>query len=141
VLPAELKTWHGGRSPSGERDDPRPDQRIASVTAAVPVAAIFSTDSLRRISVPVGLVSARSDTVLVPRFHSGHVLAHCRRCELLAELPAGHFDVLWPWPDAVASVVAAQQWRGGEPTPGFDAALRDQAHDRIVSFHRRHLMP
>lgn len=141
VLPAELKTWHGGRSPASDRDDPRPDPRIASVTAAVPVAAIFSEESLRRIRVPVGLVSARSDAVLVPRFHSGHVLAHCKGCELLADLPAGHFDVLWPWPEAVAKAVAAQQWRGGEPTPGFDATLRDRAHDRIVDFHRQHLAP
>jgi predicted dienelactone hydrolase len=141
VLPAELKTWHGGRSPASDRDDPRPDPRIASVTAAVPVAAIFSEESLRRMRVPVGLVSARSDALLVPRFHSGHVLAHCKSCELLADLPAGHFDVLWPWPDEVAKAVAAQQWRGGEPTPGFDATLRDHAHDRIVNFHRQHLMP
>lgn len=141
VLPAELKTWQGGRSPTGDQHDPRPDARIASVTVAVPVAAIFSAESLRRIRVPVGLVSARADTVLVPRFHSGHVLAHCNSCQLLADLPAGHFDVLWPWPQEVAKTVAAQQWRGGEITPGFDAALRDKAHDRIVSFHREHLMP
>jgi predicted dienelactone hydrolase len=140
VLPAELKAWHGGRSP-GDGDDPRPDPRIASVTLAVPVAAIFSAESLQRIRVPVGVVSARTDSVLVPRFHSGHVLAHCGRCESLGDLPAGHFDVLWPWPDEVARAVAAQQWRGGAPTPGFDGALRDQAHDRIVAFHRRHLMP
>lgn len=80
------------------------------------MAAIFSAESLKRIGVPVGLVSARLDTVLVPRFHSDHVLAHCKRCELLADLPAGHFDVLWPWPGEVAKAVAAQQWRGGEPT-------------------------
>lgn len=138
VLPAELKMWHGGRT---ERDDPRPDLRIASVTAAVPVAAIFSADSLQRIRVPVGLVSARMDSVLVPRFHSGHVMKHCKTCELLADLPAGHFDVLWPWPQEVAKAVASQQWRGGEPTPGFDSALRDQAHELIVAFHRRQLLP
>lgn len=140
ALPAVLKAWHGGRSPTGDLDDPRPDQRIASVTAAVPVGTIFSAESLQRIRVPVGLVSARMDTVLLPRFHSGHVLTHCKSCELLVDLPGAHFDVLWPWPDEVAKVVAAQQWRGGEPTPGFDAAQRDLAHDRIVSFHRRHLM-
>lgn len=138
VLPAELKTWHGGRT---EAHDPRPDPRIASVTAAVPVAAIFSAESLQRIRVPVGLVSAQRDSVLVPRFHSGHVLQHCKTCELLAELPAGHFDLLWPWPEGVAKAVAAQQWRGGEPTPGFDGALRDRAHELIVAFHRRHLLP
>lgn len=141
VLPADIKTWHGGRDPAGDQPDPRLDARIASVTAAVPVAAIFSAESLKRIGVPVGLVSARLDTVLVPRFHSDHVLAHCKRCELLADLPAGHFDVLWPWPGEVAKAVAAQQWRGGEPTPGFDAALREAAHQRIVAFHLRHLGP
>jgi predicted dienelactone hydrolase len=139
VLPAQLKAWHGGRSPTGERPDPRPDPRVASVTAAVPVAAIFSADSLRRIRVPVGLVSAREDTVLLPRFHSARVLEHCTSCESLADLPGGHFDVLWPWPEALARAVAAQQLRGGETTPGFDPALRDDAHARIVAFHRRHL--
>lgn len=141
MLPAEIKAWHGGRSPSADRPDPRPDPRIASVTAAVPVAAIFSADSLQRIHVPVGLVSARLDTVVLPRFHSARVLANCSTCETLADLPAGHFDVLWPWPEDVARAVAAQQVRGGETTPGFDAALRDHAHERIVAFHRRHLAP
>lgn len=141
VLPADIKTWQGGRVPASDQPDPRPDARVASVTAAVPVAAIFSADSLSRIGVPVGLVAARLDTVLVPRFHSDHVLAHCKRCELLADLPAGHFDVLWPWPGEVAKAVAAQQWRGGETTPGFDAALREAAHQRIVAFHLKHLGP
>jgi predicted dienelactone hydrolase len=141
VLPAELKAWHGGRTPQRGQDDPRPDPRIASVTAAVPVAAIFDAESLQRIRVPVGLVSARLDTVLVPRFHSSHVLAFCKRCEQLADLPAGHFDVLWPWPAGLARAVAAEQWRGGDTTPGFDPALRDAAHERIVAFHRRHLLP
>ena len=140
VLPAELKAWHGGRGPTQEGEDPRPDPRVASVTAAVPVGVIFSAESLQRIRVPVGLVTARQDGVLVPRFHSGHVLTHCKTCERLIDLPAGHFDVLWPWPGQIATAVAAQQWRGGAVTPGFDPALRSAAHDRIVGFHRQHLM-
>ena len=70
--------------------------------------------------------------------HNGPLLKDER---MLADLPAGHFDVLWPWPEEIAKAVASQQWRGGEPTPGFDAALRDQAHDLIVAFHRRQLLP
>ena len=139
VLPAELKVWHGGRSPTREQPDPRPDPRVAAVTLAVPVAAIFSAESLQRIRIPVGLVSARDDQVLLPRWHSDHVRAHCSRCEPLAELPAGHFDVLWPWPTEVARAVAARQLRGGDPSPAFDPAQRDAAHERIVAFHRRHL--
>jgi len=139
-LPAALKQVHGGRSPSADDTDPRPDNRIAAVTLAVPVAALFSTESMARLRIPVGLVRAQQDQVLVPRFHTDHVLAHCRSCTLLADLPgAGHFDVLWPWPPAVARQVAAGQLRGGETNPAFDAALREQAQQRIADFHRKHL--
>jgi hypothetical protein len=78
--------------------------------------------------------------VLIARLDSGHVLAHCKTCEQLADQPAGHFDLVAPWPADVARAVAAQQWRGGEPAPGFDTALRDQAHQRVVGFHRRRLV-
>ena len=120
----------------------RPDPRIASVTLAVPLSSIFTAESLARIRVPVGVVSAQRDEVLVPRFHSGHLLANCKACTVLADLPgAGHFDMLWPWPETVAREVAAQQVRGGAPVPGFDGRLRDAAHAKIVAFHRQHLQP
>lgn len=141
VLPSYLKTLHGGRTPGNDQSDPRPDPRIASVTAAVPVSAIFSAESLARIRVPVGIVSAQSDEVLVPRFHSDHLLRHCTSCTQLADLPGGHFDVLWPWPDELAREAAAKQVRGGLPTPGFDPALREAAHARIAEFHRQNLLP
>lgn len=142
VLPAELKTLHGGRTPSADQPDPRPDPRVAAVTLAVPLAVIFSPESLTRIRIPVGVVSAQRDEVLVPRFHSDHLLRHCSSCTRLADLPgAGHFDLLWPWPDTVARDVGAQQVRGGLPVPGFDGRLREAAHDRIVAFHRQHLLP
>ena len=141
-LPSELKTLHGGRTPSAGQPDPRPDPRVAAVTLAVPLAVIFSPESLARIRIPVGVVSAQRDEVLVPRFHSDHLLRHCKRCTRLADLPgAGHFDLLWPWPESVAREVGAQQVRGGLPVPGFDARLREAAHDRIVAFHRQHLLP
>jgi predicted dienelactone hydrolase len=142
-LPKELKAWHGGREPSdsdASKADPRPDPRIAAVTLAVPVAAIFSAESLARIAIPIGVVSATHDEVLVPRFHAEHVLAHCKRCTRLAELQgAGHFDVLWPWPPSVAQAVAAAQVRGGLPRPGFDAAQREAAQARIAAFMREAL--
>lgn len=140
MLPAEIKVVHGGRSPSASQTDPRPDPRVAAVTLAVPVAAIFSPESLARIRIPVGVVSAQRDEVLAPRFHAEHLLRHCSSCTRLADLPgAGHFDLLWPWPDSVARDVAAQYLRGGLPVPGFDGRLREAAHDRIVAFHRQHL--
>ena len=43
-------TWevflHGGRTPTPQAPDPRPDARIAAVTLAVPVSAIFTPESL-----------------------------------------------------------------------------------------------
>jgi predicted dienelactone hydrolase len=141
-LPADLKTLHGGRTPTAGQPDPRPDPRVASVTLAVPVAVIFTPESLARIRIPVGVVSAREDLVLVPRFHSSYVLQHCTACRSLMDLPvAGHFDVLWPWPPEIARDVAALQVRGGLPHPGFNPADRELAHARIVAFHRAALKP
>jgi len=140
-LPDALKTAHGGRTPSAAQPDPRPDPRVAAVSLMVPVAAPFSAESLARIRIPVGVVSGERDTVLLPRFHSDHVLAHVPTARSLARLPAGHFDVLWPWPASVAREVAALQVRGGETTPGFDPALREAAQAQIVQFHRQHLLP
>jgi predicted dienelactone hydrolase len=138
-LPAEIKTWHGGLTPTSSSHDVRPDKRIAAVTLSVPVAAIFSAESLARIQIPVALVTAKNDQVLVPRFHSDHVITHCRSCERLVDLPAEHFDLLWPWPEALAQQTAANQVRGGLPTPGFDSALRDAAFAKIVQFHLKYL--
>lgn len=138
-LPNDIKTQHGGLNAKDGEAEVRPDKRIASVTLSVPVAAIFSAQSLARIQIPVGLVTAKGDDVLVPRFHSEHVLEHCRTCRRLADLPAGHFDLLSPWPEAIAREVARGQVRGGLPMPGFDAKLRDAAFMQIVQFHLKNL--
>lgn len=148
-LPAELTRWEGGRTPPKDAPaqpaapfDPRPDPRIAVVTLAVPVAALFSPDSLARIRIPVGVLGADHDEVLLPALHSRHVLQHCGACTSLGELPgAGHFDVLAPWPAELAAQVAGQQVRGGMPVPGFDPAERRAAVARIVEFHRQVLQP
>lgn len=145
-LPADLKAWRGGRSPqtaaadAGTPFDARPDARIASVTAAVPVGAIFSAASLARVRVPVGIVAARDDDMLLPRFHSDLVLRHCRACVSLADLEgATHFDVMHPWPAEVNEAVRAQQTRGVRTNPAFDRRLREEAYARVAAFHRRHL--
>jgi predicted dienelactone hydrolase len=141
-LPATLTQLHGGRSPGPDGDDPRPDPRVASVSLAVPVAAIFSAESLARIRVPVGLVSAGRDTMLVPAFHSGLLLRACGSCTLLADLPgAAHMDLLAPFPASLAREAAARQARGGMPAPGFDPQARAAAFQAIADFHRRHLGP
>lgn len=141
-LPDEVKVLHGGRTPTSQKGDPRPDARIAAVTLAVPVAAPFTPESLARIQIPVGVIRAQQDQVLLPQWHTDHVLRNTPGSEVLADLPgAGHFDVLWPWPEAVARQTAALQLRGGLPNPVFDARLREQAHARIARFHLQHLGP
>jgi predicted dienelactone hydrolase len=140
-LPPSLSVSHGGLTPTPNQPDPRPDPRVAAVSLMVPVAALFSAESLARIRIPVAVVSGELDTVLLPRFHAEHVLSQVPTARSLARLPAGHFDVLMPWPESVAHEVAALQVRGGLPTPGFDPALLEAAHAKIVAFHRQHLNP
>ena len=141
-LPANMRVLQGGITvdPAAGRADVRPDLRVAAVTLAVPVGAIFSADSLARIRVPVGLVTAGRDTMLLPEFHSDPVLRHCTACTRLADLKgAAHFDLLSPWPDSVALSVGAKQARGGQPEPGFDPKQRDDAFESIARFFARQL--
>jgi hypothetical protein len=113
---------------------------VVAVSLAVPVAAIFTAESLSRIRIPVGLTTAGHDTVLLPRFHSQHVLKHCTRCSVLSDHPAaGHFDWLAPWPASVAQTVAATQVRGGLPTPHFKPEERQKAFEQIALFFKQKL--
>ncbi len=71
-LPATLKTLHGGRTPTKDDAEVRPDPRVASITLAVPLANIFSAESLARIRVPVGVVLSRP---VVPTVQSPVLIA------------------------------------------------------------------
>ena len=135
-LPGAMRTAHGG----SDQPDPRPDPRVAAASLLVPVGAIFTPESLSRIRIPVGLTLVEGDKVLLPRFHSQHVLRHCTHCSVLSEHPAaGHFDWLSPWPDKVAQTVAATQMRGGLPHAAFTDAQRQSAFDRIADFFAKTL--
>lgn len=137
-LPSTVTALHGGRAGA----DPRPDVRVAAVSAAVPIGAIFTLESLAAIRIPVAIVSASRDQNLLPAFHSQRVLKACSACVLLDELQgAGHFDLLAPWPAEIAQRVGASQTRGGHVEPDFDPALRQAAFERIASFFDRTLGP
>jgi predicted dienelactone hydrolase len=137
-MPANLKVVHGGQGV--EASDPRPDPRIAAVSLAVPVGAIFTPESLARMRIPVALSTSGDDGVLLPRFHSQHVLKHCKTCTTLSDHPqAGHFDWLSPWPASIARNVAATQMRGGLPNPAFTDAERQKAFDQIAVFFKQKL--
>jgi len=137
-LPRVLTEVHGASQ--GPSD--LPDSRIAAVTVAVPVAALFSDEYLRQIRLPVGVISAGRDTLLLPRYHSDRLLNFCGRCLRLADLEgAGHMDLLGPWPTDIAASVAARQARGGLPEPAFDPGQRRAAFDAIAAFFLRELLP
>jgi len=114
------------------------DARVAAVAVTVPVAAIFTPESLARVDIPVGVVEATADKVLVPRHHSSHVLAACARCTDLGALKgAGHFDVLSPWPEAIAKPMSQVPGWGLEP--GFDRAALPRSYQAITQFFTREL--
>ncbi len=141
-LPDNVKALHGAPSPSTTSPNPRPDTRVAAVSALVPLAAIFTPESLSRIAIPLGVTTAGKDEVLLPKFHAERLLANCSRCTLLSAHPqAGHFDWLWPWPSELAQKIAALQIRGGMPHADFTAAQRQSGFDRIAAFFKTNLEP
>jgi predicted dienelactone hydrolase len=137
-LPASLKQVHGGPAQGGT--DPRPDPRVAAVSAAVPVASMFTAEALGRIAVPVGLLRLGRDTMVVPALHVDRVTQACRRCRLIVDLPQGaHMDLMSPWPAEVARQVAAAHPRGAEASGRIDDVQRAAAFDAVAAFHREHL--
>lgn len=119
--------WHTHRDP-----------RVAAVVADVPFAVDFDPASLARPPVPLGLLRAGRDAWLPPAHHVDRILQACATCTVVSDLPtAGHGSLLSPQPPELPPVV--------EPLlrdpPGFDRALVPQAHARIVTFFRQHLLP
>ncbi|MEO7393164.1 MAG: dienelactone hydrolase [Ramlibacter sp.] len=116
------------------------DPRIRAVVAGVPFAADFDFASLVQPAVALGLVTARRDKWLVPRFHSDRVVAACKTCELIDDLPfAGHGALLSPPPPAsVLGDIAAELL--ADPV-GFDRRVIPPVNRRISNFFRRHLLP
>jgi predicted dienelactone hydrolase len=122
TLPEGAQTLLGGAT----------DPRIAAVAVTVPVGAIFTAESLAAIKMPVGIVEATADKVLLPAFHSGRVLAQCGQCRALGAIQgAGHFDVLSPLPALIASQIGAN--------PAFDRALLPESDKRIAAFFQQTL--
>lgn len=116
------------------------DPRIRAVVAGVPLAADFDMGSLVTPTVPLGLVTARHDKWLVPRFHSDRVLQACKNCELLADLPTGgHGALLSPLPPVDALSPLAQDLL--LDPPGFDRSVLPAVDRKITGFMRKHLLP
>ncbi|MEP6825568.1 MAG: dienelactone hydrolase [Ramlibacter sp.] len=116
------------------------DPRIQAAVASVPFAADFDMASLAAPRIPLGLMTADLDVNQVPRFHSGAVLAACKTCEHVVDLPTGsHGVMLSPMPPFAPGSIEAQLL--GDP-PGFDRSrLVPEAEQKISAFFSRHLLP
>ncbi len=113
------------------------DPRVAAIVAGVPAAADFDMASLQNPPVPLGLVTAGQDRWLVPRFHSGRVLAACQTCEHIADVPdAGHGSLLSPLPPNLTGLVGDML---NDP-PGFDRAQMPVVDKKITAFFEKHLL-
>jgi len=113
------------------------DPRIAAAVAGVPFAADFDMASLATPRVPLGLVTARQDRWLVPRFHSDPVLQACTPCEHLADLPnGGHGALLSPSPPHLSGLLGDML---NDP-PGFDRSQMAGVDQKITAFFLRHLV-
>lgn len=114
------------------------EPRIAAVVAAVPLASDFDPASLAAPRVPLGLVTARQDKWLLPRFHGDAVLRACAPCVHVADLPrGGHGAFLSPLPPGLTGLVGELL---NDP-PGFDRAVLPAVDAKIAAFLRQHLLP
>ena len=113
------------------------DPRVAAVVAAVPFAADFDMATLATPVVPLGLVTARQDRWLTPRFHSDRVLQVCKACEHIADIPTGgHGALLSPLPPGFSGIEGDLL---NDP-PGFDRSQMAEVDRKITDFFVRQLL-
>src|SRR5262249_61278955 len=111
--------------------------RMAAGVAGVPFAADFDMTSLAVPHVPLGMVTARQDKWLIPRFHSDAVLQACPTCERLADLAnGGHGALVSPLPPGLSGLLGELM----NHPPGFDPALLPEVDRKITAFFRKHLV-
>lgn len=113
------------------------DSRITAIVAGVPFAADFDTASLATPKVHLGIITARQDKWLVPKYHSDAILKVCTTCERVADFKnGGHGALLSPLPPdrsgLVAKLIADPQ--------GFDRVNEvPEVNQKITAFFIRQL--
>jgi predicted dienelactone hydrolase len=114
------------------------DPRVVAIVAAVPYAADFDMTSLAAPPMPLGLVTARLDAWLVPRFHGDAVLKACPACERIADVrDGGHGALLSPLPPGLTGLVGELL---NDP-PDFNRAVLPEVDRKIAAFFARQLLP
>ncbi len=113
------------------------DARIKVAVAGVPFAVDFDPDSFSKLTAKLGIISARKDRWLVPKYHSDFILTHCKECVHLLDLPTGaHGALLSPLFPNLSSHMATLI---GDP-PDFDRATSvPRINAAITSFFKQNL--
>jgi len=107
------------------------------VVASVPIAAPIDMGSMAHPTGAVGLVEARQDHWLAPRFHIDRVREACTSCATLADLPtAGHGSFFSPWPVSLAERLTPLL----VDPPGFSRAELPAVYAAITAFFTRNLV-
>lgn len=108
-----------------------PDPRIRAVVALAPMAVVFTPESLAAISVPVRVIVAERDTVLVGKYHGGRVAEHMPKAQASTAAGAGHFAFMaqpsMPLPSDAGDAAANP--------PGFDrVAYQPELENQVSAF-------
>ena len=113
------------------------DPRITAIVAGVPFAADFDVASFGATGVSLGIVTARADRWLIPKFHSDRILLACPTCVRVADLEnGGHGALLSPLPPDRSGLIADLI----DDPPGFDRArVVPDLNGKITSFFQKHL--
>ncbi|MFN7694801.1 MAG: alpha/beta hydrolase family protein [Burkholderiales bacterium] len=115
---------------------PVADARVRAVAALAPLGAVFTAQSLARITVPTLLYEAEGDRFLVPRFHSGWVAQHVPNIERVVVPKAWHFAFM----DTPTMPLPSPDGLIGANPPGFDrAAFLEGLGAALTTFFDRSL--
>jgi predicted dienelactone hydrolase len=111
-----------------------PDTRIRAIVALAPLAVVFTPESLAAVAVPVRVIVAERDTVLVGKYHGGRVAEHMPKAQASTAAGAGHFAFMaqpsMPLPSDAGDAAANP--------PGFDrVAYQPQLENEVVEFFAR----
>lgn len=107
------------------------DQRIGAVFAMAPIGLVFAPDSLKRIDVPVFIVTAQKDKVLTPKYHGNWLIAQLPLAGFEEVANAGHFAFMTP----SLTPLESEAGNPGEDPAGFDrVSYLLTLEQQVVSF-------
>ncbi|QRX83462.1 alpha/beta fold hydrolase [Glaciimonas sp. PAMC28666] len=92
------------------------DERVRAVFAMAPIGLAFTPDSLRRINVPLQIVTAQHDMVLTPKYHGDWLRARLPQAMFEEVANAGHFVFM----TSPLTPLLSEAGDPGENPPGFD---------------------